>query len=161
VLALIRRRSAPGEVGLRRAERAYADRIGAELRRRGAHIQALLFVPDPERIRERAQATMARALRLAARRRGIDLGSSMLICDTWADVEAGLAAGCQPLLVMTGSGRAEINRPQTAGVRIQTWYAADLMMAALSVGAHFGSGDTLAGFSAPTAPGGRQAQPVA
>jgi D-glycero-D-manno-heptose 1,7-bisphosphate phosphatase len=141
VLALVRRGSRSHESHQRRVDRTYVDRVGAELCRRGACIEAMLFAPASERSHERARAAMARLLRLAARTRGIDLGSSFLICDRWTDVEAGLDAGCQPLLVMTGSGRAEIIRPQTARVQAQTWYAADLMMAALSVDAHIGAGN--------------------
>ncbi len=38
---------------------------------------------------------------------GIDLAASYMIGDKLADVEAGLAAGCQPLLVRTGYGAGE------------------------------------------------------
>lgn len=38
---------------------------------------------------------------------GIDLGRSWIVGDKGADVAAGLAAGCRPLLVRTGYGTAE------------------------------------------------------
>jgi D-glycero-D-manno-heptose 1,7-bisphosphate phosphatase len=43
----------------------------------------------------------------AAREHGIDLGRSYMVGDKVADVEAGLAAGCHPLLVLTGHGAKE------------------------------------------------------
>lgn len=43
-------------------------------------------------------------LRLAADELGIDLGSSWMIGDKIADIEAGAAAGCRPALVRTGYG---------------------------------------------------------
>ena len=46
-------------------------------------------------------------LRTAADELQIDLGSSWMIGDKIADVEAGLASGCQTALVRTGYGRSE------------------------------------------------------
>ena len=47
----------------------------------------------------------------------IDLNASYMIGDKMADVEAGLAAGCRPLLVRTGYGEREaISLP--AGVSV-------------------------------------------
>lgn len=46
----------------------------------------------------------------AAKEHGIDLSGSFMVGDKAADVEAGLAAGCQPLLVLTGYGRKEASR---------------------------------------------------
>ncbi len=43
----------------------------------------------------------------AATELGIDLASSWMIGDKLADVEAGLAAGCSPILVRTGYGSIE------------------------------------------------------
>ncbi len=120
----------------RKAVRAYADRLCAQLRARGMPVEAMLVVSGPAAEREYVRPAVARTLRRAARHYGIGLASSFLVCDTWAGVEAGLEAGCQPLLVMTGSGREEISRAQTMHVRAQTWYAADLMMAAMSIDAH-------------------------
>jgi D-glycero-D-manno-heptose 1,7-bisphosphate phosphatase len=48
----------------------------------------------------------------AARDHGIDLDRSYMIGDKLADVEAGYAAGCQPLLVRTGYGSRD--EPQVA-----------------------------------------------
>ena len=46
----------------------------------------------------------------AARDLSIALGSSFIVGDKLADVEAGLAAGCQPVLVRTGYGLSESAR---------------------------------------------------
>lgn len=43
----------------------------------------------------------------AAREIGIDLGRSFIVGDSSRDVEAGAAAGVQPVLVLTGYGRGE------------------------------------------------------
>jgi len=40
----------------------------------------------------------------------IDLAGSYMIGDKLADVEAGLAAGCTPMLVLTGYGSSEVDR---------------------------------------------------
>ena len=46
-------------------------------------------------------------LQLAAHELGIDLAASWMIGDKIADVSAGVAAGCQTILVKTGYGAAE------------------------------------------------------
>jgi D-glycero-D-manno-heptose 1,7-bisphosphate phosphatase len=43
----------------------------------------------------------------AAEELGIDLSSSWMVGDKSADVEAGIAAGCKPILVRTGYGAVE------------------------------------------------------
>jgi histidinol phosphatase-like enzyme len=136
LIALAHRRSAAGEIERGGAGRAYADRVCALLRRRGARIDALHFVPGPTTEYERARTVTARVLQRAMRTNAREITCCFFICDSWLQVEAAMDAECQPLLVMTGSGRAEISRSQTAHVRAQTWYASDLMMAALSVDAH-------------------------
>jgi D-glycero-D-manno-heptose 1,7-bisphosphate phosphatase len=46
-------------------------------------------------------------LNRAAHELGIDLSSSWMIGDKVADINAGIAAGCQTVLVKTGYGEAE------------------------------------------------------
>ena len=46
----------------------------------------------------------------AARDHGIDLPSSLVIGDRWRDIEMGLAAGHEGMLVETGYGRTEATR---------------------------------------------------
>lgn len=49
---------------------------------------------------------------------GIDLSRSFMIGDKIADVEAGLNAGCMPLMVLTGYGEKEAQRIQPGQVPI-------------------------------------------
>lgn len=58
----------------------------------------------------------------------IDLGSSWIVGDKTADIEAGLRAGCRPILVQTGYGAAEQSR--LGPYRDATRIAADLEAAA-------------------------------
>jgi D-glycero-D-manno-heptose 1,7-bisphosphate phosphatase len=46
----------------------------------------------------------------AAVEHGIDLARSYMVGDKLADVEAGRAAGCRPILVLTGYGRSEAGK---------------------------------------------------
>lgn len=39
----------------------------------------------------------------------IDLSQSWVIGDKWTDLQAGIAAGCKPILVLTGNGKKEVN----------------------------------------------------
>jgi D-glycero-D-manno-heptose 1,7-bisphosphate phosphatase len=64
----------------------------------------------------------------AAERLGIDLASSFMIGDKLTDVEAGLAAGCRPILVRSGYGAEEESR-LPPGVPVYD----DLLAAALSI----------------------------
>ena len=133
IFAVARQQNVSRDARTRAAERAYGARVCAALRQRGARVDAMLLMADPATDRERAHDEMERTLRRAARQHAIDLAASYVICDRWPEARAALSVGCQPLLVMTGRGRAEISWPQTSRVQELTWYAADLMMAALSI----------------------------
>jgi D-glycero-D-manno-heptose 1,7-bisphosphate phosphatase len=85
-----------------------------ELARFGAAVDACYFCPHhPQHgIGDYRQECACRKplpgmLHQAAADLGIDLSASYIIGDKLADVEAGLKAGCRPLLVRTGYGRAE------------------------------------------------------
>lgn len=107
--------------------------LRAALRARGLHVDAVHSYPLPsaeDRLHRRS--ALPRTLRRIARLHAVDLTASVLICDTWADAAIALSAGCQPILVMTGAGREQIEMPQPAILRDRTWYAADLAMAALT-----------------------------
>jgi D-glycero-D-manno-heptose 1,7-bisphosphate phosphatase len=60
----------------------------------------------------------------AAREHGIDLARSFMIGDKVADVEAGIRAGCRPILVRTGYGSAE--EPRVASQFPDTKVCGDL-----------------------------------
>lgn len=107
----------------------------AALAEMGIRTAGLVVCPRRDDIVSRRKA-LARELRMRARRDHIALESSLLIGDTWSLAEAALGLGCQPVLVMTGRGRAQIAQPQTTSIRARTWYAADLALAASSILAH-------------------------
>lgn len=107
----------------------------AALAEMGIHTSGLIACPPRGDIVSRRKA-LASELRRCAKRDHIALESSLLIGDTWSLAEAALGLGCQPVLVMTGRGRAQIAQPQTTTIRARTWYAADLALAACSVLAH-------------------------
>jgi len=87
--------------------------ISEELAAAGARIDAWLYCPHhPEgKGRYAGQCTCRKPLPGmlvdAAARFDIDLESSVMIGDKRADVEAGLAAGCRPILVRSGYGVGE------------------------------------------------------
>jgi D-glycero-D-manno-heptose 1,7-bisphosphate phosphatase len=64
-------------------------------------------------------------LTLAADERGIDLGRSFLVGDARSDMEAAVAAGCTPVLVLTGRGRSE-HALMSAPLRARCHVASDL-----------------------------------
>jgi D-glycero-D-manno-heptose 1,7-bisphosphate phosphatase len=86
----------------------------AELAAQGAPIDACYFCPHhPEHAtgdyrREcGCRKPLPGMLQQAAADLDIDLSASFMIGDKLADVEAGINAGCTPLLVLTGYGSAE------------------------------------------------------
>lgn len=114
----------------------------AELARLGVPVAGLVSCPRCADVVSRRKA-LTKELRRHARRDGLALASSLFIADTWLLAEAALGLGCQPVLVMTGRGRAQIALPQTTTVRARTWYAADMALAACSALAHFLGDDPL------------------
>ena len=88
--------------------------LDAELARFGAAIDGYYFCPHhPEYGTDNhtkfcvCRKPRAGMLLQAANDFSLDLASSYLIGDKLADVEAGLNAGCHPILVRTGYGAAE------------------------------------------------------
>lgn len=55
-------------------------------------------------------------LHQAADELGIDLASSFVVGDALSDIEAALAAGCTPVLVLTGRGRDELPKVGHSGL---------------------------------------------
>jgi D-glycero-D-manno-heptose 1,7-bisphosphate phosphatase len=84
--------------------------IATELGKSGAHVDAWLYCPHHPEGRGsyslpcRCRKPMPGMLIEAAGRFDIDLGSSVMIGDKLADIEAGIAAGCRTILVRTGYG---------------------------------------------------------
>ena len=91
--------------------------LDAELARSGTAIDAYYFCPHHPRHAEgdyrrecSCRKPLPGMLLQAAADFGIDLAASYMVGDKLADVEAGLAAGCRPILVRTGYGAAEESR---------------------------------------------------
>ncbi|HKV85195.1 MAG TPA: hypothetical protein VJN88_11615 [Ktedonobacterales bacterium] len=114
----------------------------AELARLGVLVAGLITCPHGADVVSRRKA-LTKELRRRARQDELALATSLFIGDTWSLAEAALGLGCQPVLVMTGRGRAQIALPQTTTVRARTWYAADMALAACSALAHFLGDDPL------------------
>lgn len=90
------------EIHLRMARAAEASQ---------AHISGIRFCPhspDEACLCRKPQPGML--LSLAAERQ-IDLGQAYLIGDALTDMAAGHTAGCRTILVLTGRGRAQLERP--------------------------------------------------
>ena len=98
------------EAALERIHRHMAD----ELARSGASVDGCYFCPHHPhhgtgeyRVACACRKPLPGMLLQAAADWGVDLSASYMIGDKLADVEAGIKAGCQPLLVRTGYGAAE------------------------------------------------------
>jgi D-glycero-D-manno-heptose 1,7-bisphosphate phosphatase len=72
-------------------------------------------------------------LHTAAAELGLDLDGSYLIGDALSDVQAALSAGCRPILVLTGRGRATRTELATRGMRAGVVVTADLEAAVESI----------------------------
>ncbi len=63
-----------------------------------------------------------------AREHGVSLRDAVLIGDAWTDMQAGYAAGCETILVLTGRGAAQLPRQPDGAVGAVT-IASDLTCA--------------------------------
>jgi D-glycero-D-manno-heptose 1,7-bisphosphate phosphatase len=106
-----------------------------ELARLGTKVDAYYFCPHhpqhgigPYRSDCACRKPLPGMLLAAAADLSIDLAVSFMVGDKLADVEAGLAAGCRPLLVLTGYGTAD-SAAVPAGVPV----CADLLAAARTI----------------------------
>jgi len=90
-------------------------RMVRELRRRGGSIEAVACCPH--RPDEGCDCRKPRAglfLELS-RRYAIDLSAAAVVGDALSDIEAGKAAGCRTVLVLTGRGRHELQHAAAMG----------------------------------------------
>ena len=87
--------------------------IARELAQAGARVDAWFYCPHHPVGRGSyslpcaCRKPLPGMLRDAAQRYDIDLAGSVMIGDKLADIEAGLAAGCRPILVRSGYGATE------------------------------------------------------
>lgn len=116
------------------------DEIHAELleqvRRAGGRIDAIYTCTHGRDAGCACRKPKPGLLQQAARDLGITLERSIFVGDALTDVEAARAAGCQPLLVMTGRGResrAELMRQSVA----PPWMADSLSSAVAQIQAAF------------------------
>ncbi len=94
-----------------RAVEILHDHLQSELAYFGAHIDGFYFCPHHPTeglggYRRECDCRKGKPglLLQAAEEHGIDLAQSYMVGDKASDVEAGVAAGCTPLLVLTGYG---------------------------------------------------------
>jgi D-glycero-D-manno-heptose 1,7-bisphosphate phosphatase len=79
----------------------------AELAAGGAWIDAIYFCPHKSEDACECRKPNPGLLERAAREHSLDLTSSWVVGDRYADLEMGRAAGARGILVMTGYGRGE------------------------------------------------------
>ncbi len=110
--------------------------IAAELARGGGEVAGWYYCPHhPDGLPPYNRVCNCRKplpgmLEQAARELEIDLGSSWMVGDKLVDLEAGLAAGCRPVLVRTGYGRLEAGRlPPGAPVCADLIAAVEMILA--------------------------------
>lgn len=90
--------------------------LSAWARAAGGGIDAYYICPDRNDQPSRQRKPAPGMLLQAAREWSIDLSRSVMIGDALTDVQAGLAAGVEPMLVQTGRGLVEGRRLAAAGL---------------------------------------------
>jgi D-glycero-D-manno-heptose 1,7-bisphosphate phosphatase len=83
-------------------------RMIEEVEERGGRIDLVLFVP-PAEAPDRLDAAAA-ALSDVLARLGVPAATTVLVADTQRDLDAAHAAGCRPVLVLSGHGRTTLQR---------------------------------------------------
>jgi D-glycero-D-manno-heptose 1,7-bisphosphate phosphatase len=97
----------------------FNDGMESLLAKEGAHIDRISYCPHhPDAVVERYKMECScrkprpGMILDAARKYSLDLKTSFVVGDKWSDIEAGQAAGCKTILVMTGHGKGEIEQKQ-------------------------------------------------
>src|SRR5262249_42856012 len=119
--------------------RAQLQTIHAEMCRRLGPVapDLIKFCPPSKSIECLCRKPLPGMLREAAGELGIDLGRSYMIGDMVTDVEAGLAAGCTPILVCTGFDKTQKDKcPPTTIIVPTIKEAVDFVLADLEKRAH-------------------------
>lgn len=79
-------------------------RMVAEIERAGGRIDRVYYCPHRPDEQCECRKPQPGLLRQAAADLGFELEGSYLVGDAWTDIQAGLAVGCTPFLVLTGRG---------------------------------------------------------
>ncbi len=102
--------------------RSVHHRMARLLAREGAHIDAYYYCPHhpeygkaPYRKACDCRKPKTGMLMQARSEFGIDLASSFVVGDKCTDLQAGRAAGCSTVLVLTGYGPTEVDECRNAG----------------------------------------------
>ena len=85
---------------------AVHGRMIDEIEAAGGRIDAIVFVPAPEGDADARCRDAAASIADALARMEVPPDETVLVADTCADLDAAHAAGCRPVLVLTGRGRA-------------------------------------------------------
>jgi len=94
---------------------AINDRMLREIEEAGGRIDAVYICPHRPDEECDCRKPKPGLLYQAASELDIDLASSYLVGDALSDMEAALAAGCTPFLVLTGRGREELLKARKSG----------------------------------------------
>jgi len=99
-------------------------RMRSEIEAHGGHVVDIAYCPHrPDEGCQCRKPRPGMILALAAKHR-LDLGKAVVIGDFLTDMEAGVAAGCRTIMVLSGRGQEQLRTPGNAG---QTFaVAADL-----------------------------------
>ncbi len=87
---------------------ALHDQMLDEIERHGGRVDAVLCCPHSPEARCVCRKPAPGLLLQAAQQFEVQLGQSWFIGDYLTDVQAGLSAGCKPLLVLTGRGQTAL-----------------------------------------------------
>ena len=110
-------------------------RMVQELERHGGHVHAVAYCPHRPDEQCGCRKPQPGLLIDLASRYGVDLRRSVIIGDALSDLEAGRAAGCRTLLVLSGRGRDQLAQALALGlgpfeVAADLSDAAELLLAA-------------------------------
>lgn len=94
---------------------ALNHRMVREIRRRGGAVEAVACCPHRSEEQCGCRKPRPGLLLDLARRHVVDLSEAAVVGDALSDIEAGQAAGCRTVLVLTGRGRNELDRATAAG----------------------------------------------
>jgi D-glycero-D-manno-heptose 1,7-bisphosphate phosphatase len=121
-IVLVTNQSSVGRGILSRQQvEAINGRLVAELEARGGRVDAVYYCPHHPDDGCSCRKPQPGLLLRAASDLDLDLVRSFLVGDAASDVEAALAAGCRPILVLTGRGHEQrllLDRQRHAGVTV-------------------------------------------